>query len=353
MTEPPWWHLAQSGEMDRRAEALEALLSPCRLCPRACGALRDSGQLGVCRTGPEPAFASAAPHFGEEPPLSGTLLPRPPGLGNVFFTGCNLACLACQNASISQGPTPGAFRGTHALADACVALQDRGCHAIGFVSPTHQAPGILRALAEAGRKGLRIPVVWNSNAWETLEMLRVLDGIVDVYLPDLKYADDASARLCSGVDGYVATARSAILEMARQVGVRPVLDERGLLRRGLLIRLLVLPNGLAGVEDSLAWIASELGTGVALSVMSQYWPAHRAAEEPLLSRSLHRLEWDRVLDRLDALGFEHGWVQPFEDDAAACYRPDFDDPAGPFPDAADWGDGSDVFAPPGGGRRRP
>ncbi len=307
---------------------------------------RTAGEPGACRTGPEPAYASAAPHFGEEPPLSGTHLPRgqAPGLGNVFLSGCNLACLACQNASISQGPQPGAARGAARLAAACVALQDRGCHAIGFVSPTHQAPGILRALAEAGRLGLALPVVWNSNAWETPEMLRRLDGVVDVYLPDLKYADDASARLCSGVDGYVAVARAAILEMARQVGVRPVYDERGLLVRGLLIRLLVLPNDLAGVEDSLAWLAAEVGTGVALSVMSQYWPAHRAFEEPLLARRVRRGEWERVLARLDALGFENGWVQPFEDDASACYRPDFDDPADPFPDASTFGDGRAVDA---------
>ncbi len=344
---PSYLALAGSGELARRARELEARLAACTVCPWECRVDRHAGRTKVCVAGALPIVASYAPHFGEEPPLSGTHLPRGAarGAGNVFLGHCNLRCVYCQNADISQDFSDAGATGANSgevsierLAEIMLELQARDCHNVGFVSPTHFAPQIAAAVARAAERGLALPLVYNTNAYDSLDVLRLLEGIFDVWLPDLKYADDAAARAYSKAPDYVRHARAAIKEMHRQVGSRLVVDERGLLRRGLVIRLLALPNDGAGLPETLRWIAGELGTDVTLSVMSQYYPAHRVGggRYPLLDRKVRAGEWERVLEALDVLGFTSGWVQPFEDDAAQYYRPDFTDRAVPFRDARDF-----------------
>ena len=315
-------------EIRDRAQLLMQLLSPCRLCPHNCGVLRDVGETGDCRTGMGASVAAAAAHFGEEPEISGTA-----GSGAVFFVGCNLRCLYCQNAQISQDwqQDPASVTSPEALAAHMLALQAQGCHNVNWVSPTHVLPFAVSALALAVQDGLRVPLVYNTNGFEQVETLRLLDGIVDVYLPDLRYSDDDTAAELSGARGYVAAAREAIQEMARQVGKVNRLDSDGTIRRGLVVRLLVLPNDLAGVRESLVFLKDHLGTSVRLALMSQYFPTHRAAENPLLTRRVSRAEYDRVIERAERMGFSNVLVQ--EPEAESFYRPDFERDGDPFEDA--------------------
>ncbi len=328
--------LHREGVLTRRIEALETLLDPCALCPRACRALRRSGDLGTCATGPLPVVASWTPHFGEEPVISGRR-----GSGTVFLANCNLRCVFCQNHDISQKPRT--FRDS-AMTDEDLAaihleLQDRGCHNVNWVSPTHQVPALVRGLDLAIRRGFGLPLVYNTNAYDSVEVLRLLDGVVDVYLPDLKYADPAAGRECSRVPDYPDRAREAIREMFLQVGDRWTLSPDGTLLRGLLVRILVLPNDLAGVEESLRWIAEELSPRVGISLMAQYYPTHHAAQPgryPLLQRPISAGEWDRALEALERwTAGDHRYIQDFRE-APGYYRPDFSDSEKPFPDLDDF-----------------
>ena len=322
---PSYRALARAGELRRRAAELEALLSRCTLCPHHCGINRLSDERARCHTGRQAVVSAYTAHFGEEPPLVGTN-----GIGNIFFGNCTLRCAYCQNHEISQRHRDEeAHRvSEERLAEMMLQLQERGCHAIGLVSPTHVVPQIVRALALAADGGLALPLVYNTSAYEELDVLRLLDGLVDIYLPDMKYAENEAAFRYSGVRNYVEAARAAILEMHRQVGSALVLDEDGLVKRGLIIRHLVLPNDLAGSRESLNWIREKLGTAVTVSIMAQYYPAHRAGETPLLDRGLRASEYDRVVEMLSALSLEQGWVQ--ELDAGTCYRPNFRDRLRPF-----------------------
>ncbi len=340
---PSYLELLESGELARRAEALDALLGACSICPWDCRVNRIAGETKVCVAGYLPIVSSWAPHFGEEPALSGSHLPKGEarGAGNVFLGHCNLRCVYCQNWQISQN-----FRNTRAagemsferLGAVLLELQEQGCHNIGFVSPTHFVPQIVRSVHLAAERGLRLPLVYNTNAYDSVEALRFLDGVFDIYLPDLKYSDDQAAREFSKVRDYVRHSRAAVTEMYRQVGDGLSLDQRGLLRRGLVIRLLVLPNDLAGLRETLRWIRDELSPRVTVSVMSQYFPANKVNDTnfPLLSRKVRRGEFEKVLEWLDELGFENGWIQPLDSEAASYYRPDFRDAAAPFRDAADF-----------------
>jgi putative pyruvate formate lyase activating enzyme len=327
--------LLATGELGRRVEALERLLESCTVCPLDCGNNRLAGELARCFSGRLPVVSSYTPHFGEEPALSGTR-----GAGNVFFGNCNLRCVYCQNYQISQTHKAQLKNEvTHErLAAMLLELQERGCHNINFVSPTHFAPQLARAVLLAAERGLRLPIVYNTNAYDSLEVLRLLEGVVDVYLPDLKYADSADGYAYSKVRGYAEHARAALREMHRQTGDRLVFDEHGLLRRGLVVRLLVLPNDLAGVRDSLRWIRDELGPRVAVSLMAQYYATNKAATDErytLLSRRITETEWWRAVSLLEELGMEEGWMQEY-DGASHYYRPDFDDPATPFKDIRDF-----------------
>jgi putative pyruvate formate lyase activating enzyme len=279
--------------------------------------------------------SSHTPHFGEEPALAGTR-----GAGNIFFGNCNLRCVYCQNYQISQAHKEQVKNEvTHErLAEMMLELQGRGCHNINFVSPTHFAPQIARAVLLAARAGLRLPLVYNTNAYDSVEVLRLLDGVIGIYLTDLKYADSAEGFAYSKVPHYTERARAALAEMFRQTGDRLVFDDDGLLHRGLVVRLLVLPNDVAGVGDSLRWIHDTLGPRVAVSLMAQYYAANKAVTDPryaLLSRRVSEGEWWRAVSLLEELGMEEGWMQEY-DGASHYYRPDFNDPETPFKDIRDF-----------------
>ncbi len=286
--EPGYLRLYATGELHARAEAAAARLDPCRLCPRGCAAHRREGELGACGIGAEPVVSAAHPHAGEEPVLTG-----PFGSGTVFFTGCNLACRFCQNAEISQGRLGEAIAPSE-LAEIMVALQNRGCPNINLVSPTHQVAQILAALPEAVERGLMVPLVYNCGGYESVATLRLLEGVVDIYMPDLKYGDDAVGERLSGVPDYWRRARAAVREMHRQVGDL-VLDRRGLAQRGLLVRHLVLPGGLAGSRAVARFLAEEISRDTCVNVMDQYHPAHRAAGDPLLGRRPEPGAWEAAV----------------------------------------------------------
>jgi putative pyruvate formate lyase activating enzyme len=322
-------------ELERRVERLEALLGSCTVCPKDCGNNRLADEIAACYSGRLPIVSSYTAHFGEEPVLSGT-----GGAGNIFFGNCNLRCVYCQNYQISQTwKEQRKNEVTHErLAEMMLELQERGCHNIGFVSPTHFAPQMARAILIAARNGLRLPIVYNTNAYDSVEVLKLLDGVVDIYLPDLKYADSAAGFQYSKVRDYSVHARAAIKEMHRQMGDSLVFGDDGLLKRGLLIRLLVLPNDIAEIEQNLRWIRDELSPKTAISLMAQYFATNKAATDDryiLLSRRISEGEWFEAVSLLEELGMEEGFMQEYES-ASHYYRPDFTDKDNPFKDIRDF-----------------
>ena len=336
MNPPGYRTLLETGELESRVERLYGLLASCTVCPRLCGNDRLQGVLASCASGLHPVVSSYTPHFGEEPCLSGTK-----GAGNIFFGNCNLRCVYCQNYQISQDyPVQRHNEVTvERLAEMMLELQERGCHNVGFVSPTHFAPQMARAVLLAARAGLRVPIVYNTNAYDSVEVLRLLEGIVDIYLPDFKYAANAEGWLYSKVPDYADRSREALIEMYRQKGATLSFDENGLLRSGLLVRILVLPNGVAGVSESLAWIAETLSPRVAISLMAQYYPIHRAAKDTryeALSREITAGEWEEAVAILEANGLENGFQQELGT-SNRYYRPDFTDRETPFKDVRDFG----------------
>jgi putative pyruvate formate lyase activating enzyme len=327
--------LYESGELEERVRALEKMLLGCNVCPLDCGNNRMENQVARCFSGRLPIVSSYTPHFGEEPALSGKH-----GAGNIFFGNCNLRCVYCQNYQISQLHKEQIKNEvTHErLAEMMLELQSRGCHNINFVSPTHFAPQLARAVLIAAGRGLNLPIVYNTNAYDSVEVLRLLEGTVGVYLPDLKYADSAEGYTYSKVPNYTEHARAALREMFRQTGDELVFGEDGTLRRGLVVRLLVLPNDVAGVRESLEWIRDELSPRVAVSLMAQYYATNKAGTDErytLLSRRVSESEWWRAVSALEELGMEEGWMQEY-DGASHYYRPDFTDPEEPFKDVRDF-----------------
>ena len=327
--------LLAENKLEERVLALEAMLASCNVCPKDCGNDRLQDEISACYSGRLPIVSSYTAHFGEEPCLSGTN-----GAGNIFFGNCNLRCVYCQNHQISQTHKEQKKNEvTHErLAEMMLELQNRGCHNIGFVSPTHFAPQMARAILIAAEKGLRLPIVYNTNAYDSVEMLKLLDGIVDVYLPDLKYADSEAGFQYSKVRDYKEHARAAIKEMHRQMGDTLQFGDDGLLKRGLMIRLLVLPNGLADIEANLRWIRDELSPKTAISLMAQYYATNKAATDDryiLLSRRISEGEWFEAVSLLDDLGIEEGFMQEYES-ASHYYRPDFTDADKPFRDIRDF-----------------
>lgn len=293
MPEPLYLGLTEA-ELRARAEGLRDLASPCRLCPRACGARRDRGERGFCRAGLAPWIASFGPHFGEERVLVGR-----GGSGTVFFSGCNLGCLYCQNFTISH-LGEGEETSAEALARILLRLQEMGCANANLVSPTHQAPQIVDALARAREGGLRLPVVWNCGGYESVEALALLAGIVDIYMPDVKYGDNRVAAQLSAAPDYVEAAQAAVREMHRQVG--DLVIEDGIAVRGLLVRHLVLPGGLAGTEAVLRFLRDQISPRTFVNLMAQYYPAGRAHEVPALSRRISSAEFAHALRRAKELG---------------------------------------------------
>ncbi|NOZ87834.1 MAG: radical SAM protein [Deltaproteobacteria bacterium] len=286
----------------RRIEKARRMLMSCRVCPRACSVDRTGGKLGYCRTGSAARVASANLHFGEEPPISGFL-----GSGTIFFSWCNLTCVHCQNFPISQ-LGHGKEMTREELAGNMIDLQERGAHNINLVTPSHCTPQVMDALDMALKKGLKIPVVWNSSGYESVNTLKLLEGMVDIYMPDLKYSDDRNAKMLSDADDYWRVATMALKEMKRQVGDLQ-LDSAGLAKRGLLVRHLVLPGDLSGTQKVLKWISEELGTGTAVSLMSQYFPANKAHDVPGMDRKLDPGEYLTAVHWLKEYHLEQGWIQ--------------------------------------------
>lgn len=300
---PSYLRLHRSGELAERARELGRLMDGCCLCPRSCGAQRTAGERGTCGAATDVEVASCHPHFGEERPLVGR-----GGSGTIFLAHCSLRCVFCINWDVSQGGAGEAVTSGR-LAEMMLELQRRGCHNINLVTPTHYAPQIVEALDRAAGQGLRLPLVYNTSGYERVEILRLLDGIVDIYLPDFKYWEPAAADgLSTGADDYPQRAREAVLEMHRQVGAAgPAAD--GLMYRGLMIRHLVMPGGLSGTRRVIDWIADELPKDSYLNLMSQYRPAFRAAKEPALARRLTRAEYEQAVEWALARGLTNLDVQ--------------------------------------------
>jgi putative pyruvate formate lyase activating enzyme len=283
--QPAYRKLEESGKFAKRIEEVYALFEKCELCPRRCGVNRLRGERGFCRAPLQPVVYSAHPHFGEEMPLVGRR-----GSGTIFFSNCNLRCVFCQNWPIAHEG-----RGKK-VSDAEVAammlkLQEKGCHNINLVTPTHVMPNILNAVRIALGQGLKIPLVYNTSGYERLEIVRLLDGIVDIYLPDVKYMDSAMAESYSaGAADYPEVTTTAVKEMNRQVG-ELVTDSRRIARRGLMIRHLVMPNRVAGTKKFVRWVAKELSLSTYVNIMAQYRVEYRAYEFPKIARAITRKEF--------------------------------------------------------------
>ncbi len=313
MIEPSYLNLYHTGELRRRADIAWAMLSSCELCPHRCGVNRLAREQGICRMGALAKVSSWNLHRWEEPPLSGTR-----GSGTIFFSGCTGRCRFCQNYPISQ-LGHGEVVEVQRLAAMMLELQRKGAHNINLVTPTHFAPQILAALVHAARAGLSLPLVYNTSGYERETTLRLLDGVVDIWLPDAKYADDAIARRLSGFSSYVPFNQAALREMFRQVGSHLQLDADGLASRGLIVRHMVLPGGLAGTEQVLGWLASALSPEVHVSLMDQYFPAYHALDDPLLCRKVTTDEYLAALDAFETAGLERGWFQDTAgEDGSAC-----------------------------------
>ncbi|HET6514722.1 MAG TPA: radical SAM protein [Thermodesulfovibrionales bacterium] len=276
-------------ELNEKILDAEELLKECVLCPRRCHVDRTAGENGFCRVLNKPFVASWGPHFGEERPLVGRF-----GSGTIFFSFCNLGCIFCQNWTISH-EGEGAEVSFERLAAIMVGLQDMGCHNINLVTPTHQMPMILRSLALARDQGLSLPVVYNCGGYESPEALSILDGVIDIYMPDIKYADAATALRYSKARDYPEAAKAAIREMHRQVGDL-IIDERGIAKRGLLVRHLVLPENGAGTEEIVRFLSEEISRNTYLNIMDQYHPCYKAYENPPLDRRITNKEYKAAID---------------------------------------------------------
>jgi putative pyruvate formate lyase activating enzyme len=281
---PSYIRIFEKGELQQRVEALKEILKECRLCPRECGVNRLKGEAGVCQAGLEPMVSSAFPHFGEEPPLVGYH-----GSGTIFLTHCNLRCIFCQNYDISHLGKGEPITASD-MAQIMVRLQEMGCHNINFVTPTHYAPQIVASLPEAIEMGLRLPIVYNCSGYESIEVIRLLEGVVDIYMPDAKYLDSNRSKQFSNAPDYPDVLKEVLKEMHRQVGDLTV-DARGIAERGLLIRHLVMPHGVASSEAVLRFIAEGLSVHSYVNIMDQYRPEYRAHECPEIDRRITRKEY--------------------------------------------------------------
>jgi len=298
--EPPYINLHKKGGLKRRKEQLFGLLGSCTLCPRKCRVNRLEGEEGYCGAGKDLVVSSVFPHFGEEPPLVGMN-----GSGTIFLTHCNLLCVFCQNYDIShQGQ--GQKISIRDLAEHMIYLQSRGCHNINFVTPTHYISQIIAALPEAIERGLKIPLVYNCGGYDSLEILRLLDGIIDIYMPDAKYSDkDVSAKYSHAPD-YFEILKESLKEMQRQVGDL-IIDERGVAQRGLLVRHLIMPNGLTGIKRILEFIAKEISKNTYVNIMDQYRPCYKAGEYQELARRITPDEYYEAIDIAKKAGLHRGF----------------------------------------------
>ncbi len=284
---PGYLELLKTGELEKRVEALWSFLEECRLCPNQCRVNRLKGEKGICQVLDRPVVSSYGPHFGEERPLVGE-----GGSGAIFFTWCNLRCVFCQNWEISH-LGEGDVITVEDLAKIMLILQMWGCHNINLVTPTHQVPFIVKAIYIAAKQGLNLPIVYNCGGYESVEVLKLLSGIVDIYMPDIKYMDDEVALKLSKVKDYSKVVREAVKEMHRQVG--DLVIEGGIARRGLLVRHLVLPGGLSQTEEVIKFVAEEISENTYFNLMDQYRPCGDAWKYPPLDRKITEEEWREAL----------------------------------------------------------
>ncbi|NQS97394.1 MAG: radical SAM protein [candidate division Zixibacteria bacterium] len=286
--------MLDNDELNSRANTAWEIYRACEICPRKCGVDRISGETGDCGQTAELKIAAAVPHFGEEPPLVGNK-----GVGNIFLTGCNLSCVYCQNYQASQ-ENIGEIVSFDWLAGKMLEFQTNGLESVGWVTPSHTTPGLMKSLSIAMKKGFQLPLIYNTNSYDRLDTLRLLDGVVDIYLADMRYSDDENALRYSDADDYVEISRMAVEEMLRQVGPFCLDDNR---KTGIIIRLLVLPENIAGLWETLCFIALELSPEIPISLMSQYQPVHRANEFPELNRCITQAEYAEALKMAKDLGF--------------------------------------------------
>ena len=286
---------------------IEELSNPCILCAHRCGVNRPKGEKGACNTVEKCAVYSYSPHHGEEPPISGSR-----GSGTIFFTHCNLKCVYCQNYSFSQESEVGEIT-VQELADRMLELKNLGCHNINLVSPTHYALQIVQALKLAIARNLNIPIVYNTGGYDSLELIKLLDGAIDIYMPDIRYASNNMANKYSAAPGYARNSKLIIKEMYRQVGTLK-LNAEGIAQKGMLIRLLILPGNTSGTIDTLRFLKNEVSRDVYISVMSQYHPTYHARNFPELSRRITRKEYEAVVDEVEKLDFKSGYIQGYATD---------------------------------------
>lgn len=313
----PSYKIISEEDFAKRLSHANEIIKKCISCPRNCLADRTNGEFGTCQSRDLPIVSSYTPHFGEEPVLSGTS-----GAGNIFFGNCNLRCDYCQNFVISQNPKTEQRNevSVNRLTDIMIELQNMNCHNIGLVSPTHFAVPILNSIKLAADKGLDLPIIYNTNGYDSVEVLKLYKDVIDIYLPDFKYGNNEYGRRYSKVPDYFDNVKLAIKEMYDQVGSELVY-ENGVVVRGLIIRHLVLPNGLAESEEVFGFI-SDLDPKIHISLMAQYYPTNRAEKNILLNRTVRHSEFNRVTELLHKYGLKNGWLQEME--SHDFYRPDFD-----------------------------
>ncbi len=303
MTYSPYYiTLYKNGILKKRYQESADALSQCSICPRKCNVNRMAGETGFCRSHDKAAIASHNLHFGEEPPITGTC-----GSGTLFFSGCNMQCTFCQNYPISQHNTGSAVNATE-LAQMMLTLQSRGAHNINLVTATHVVPQFLQALYIACEKGLSIPIVYNCSGYESMQTLTWLDGIIDIYMPDIKYACANHAQHCSNASDYWAIAQKALIEMFRQKGCLQV-DEAGIATSGMMIRHLILPNNMNSIEPICEFVATQLSEKIPFNLMSQYFPAYHAVNDTHLSRQITQLEFDHAESIVKKWNLINGWIQ--------------------------------------------
>ncbi len=300
MITPSYISLYKSGGLARRIDKLLNILKSCTLCPRSCKVNRLTGESGFCGAGKKLKIASSFPHFGEESPLVGRN-----GSGTIFLSYCNLLCSFCQNYDISHQGKGQKISSTE-LAAMMLALQRQGCHNINFVTPTHFTPQIISALPESIEMGLTIPIVWNCGGYESIEVIQLLDGIVDIYMPDAKFSDSKFAKHYANADNYFFILKPVLKEMFRQVGVLKI-NKNGAAYQGLLIRHLVMPNNVAGSKAILEFIAKELSLDSFVNIMSQYRPCYKAISDQLIGRAITNAEYNEVIEFAKELGLKRGF----------------------------------------------
>ena len=316
---PSYIQLLETGEFEKRINSAKKLLVECAVCPRHCRVERANGELGFCHSSTIPIVSSFTAHYGEEPDLSGTN-----GAGNIFFGNCNLSCVFCQNYEISQNWKAENYNtvSVERVAELMIELQNRGYHNIGLVSPTHFSVQILEAIFLAAKNGLHLPIIYNSNGYDSVETLKLFEDVIDIYLPDFKYGNDEYAKKFSNADNYFEVAKNALKEMFRQVGDELVY-KNNVAVRGMIIRHLVLPNDLADSEKVFEFIAKELSPTVHISLMSQYFPTNKANRYALLDRKIRNSEYEKVIALLEKYELMNGWIQELE--SSDFYIPHFNE----------------------------